>query len=73
MFTNDQHKRLTVALQEVIGEAMLAVNAGPAPTCLTCTHFLEHQGEVCQLAGQRPPARVIHEGCPAYEEDDIPF
>lgn len=73
MFTNDQHKRLTLVLQEVIGEAMAAVNAGPAPSCLTCVHFREHDGELCALAYKRPPARVIAEGCPAYEHDDIPF
>lgn len=72
MFTDAQHKRLTLALQEVIGEAMAAINAGPAPSCVNCVNFIP-DGELCGLAGQRPPARVIAEGCPSWEHDDIPF
>lgn len=35
-------------------------------SCVTCRHF---ENEGCALAdGARPPATVIVEGCPAYEE-----
>lgn len=40
-------------------------------SCLTCCHFSESD-EICLLAKQRPPARVIAYGCEQYE-DDIPF
>lgn len=43
-------------------------------TCLTCKNF-DEKTEACSAAnGQRPPARVIAFGCPAYHDnDDIPF
>lgn len=37
-------------------------------TCLSCHHFSETD-EVCRLAGQRPPARIIATGCPSYQEE----
>lgn len=42
-------------------------------TCLNCINFREDQ-ELCKLANQRPPARVIAYGCKAWEDkDEIPF
>lgn len=41
------------------------------PTCLNCENFNE-PAELCRLAGQRPPARVIVTGCPKFSEL-IPF
>lgn len=43
-------------------------------TCLTCLNFNEAR-EGCRLANfDRPPARVIAYGCPAYfNEEEIPF
>lgn len=42
------------------------------PSCLTCSHFTEAT-ELCEAATPpaRPPAKIIANGCPAY--DDIPF
>ena len=40
-------------------------------TCLTCDNFNERQ-EICLTYNQRPPARVIAFGCPAYL-NEIPF
>lgn len=41
--------------------------------CLLCCNFRE-QTEICSLANQRPPARVIIEGCKMFEDkDEIPF
>lgn len=37
-------------------------------SCLTCQHFTEGV-EVCELAGGRPPARIIATGCPKYLEE----
>lgn len=41
-------------------------------TCITCMKFVENT-EHCSQFGARPPARVIAYGCPAYENDEIPF
>lgn len=41
-------------------------------TCVHCAHFTE--AETCALANQRPPARVIAFGCPAFDRRaDVPF
>jgi hypothetical protein len=63
----DEDTRLLVrSLMEVIQRAKFY------KTCLTCTHFNDDT-EVCALAeGQRPPARVIVNACPAYTEE-VPF
>jgi hypothetical protein len=39
-------------------------------TCLSCFNW-EDKEEICMLYKQRPPARIIANGCPSYE--DIPF
>lgn len=36
-------------------------------SCLTCIHF-DETTELCAIANQRPPARVIAQGCSAFEE-----
>lgn len=41
------------------------------PCCPNCEHF-NADSEHCQIAGQRPPARVIANGCEQFEEF-IPF
>ncbi len=38
--------------------------------CTECFNWNE-QKEICKLANQRPPAKVIVKGCPEY--DPIPF
>ena len=43
-------------------------------SCLTCCHFKEHEGELCGLYNQRPPARIIVNACPEYMDDlEVPF
>lgn len=42
-----------------------------AHNCPTCTHF-DGRVEQCILAGKRPPAKIIAEGCNKFEYD-IPF
>lgn len=44
-------------------------------TCLTCSHF-NQETEICDLANSRPPAKVIANACPSYndmDDPDIPF
>jgi hypothetical protein len=41
-------------------------------TCLTCFHFAEDT-EQCNKFKVRPPAKVIANGCPDYDDKDIPF
>lgn len=51
---------------------IVAYKNGWNRTCLSCEHFREGD-DVCTFytPNQRPPARVIVEGCPAWI--DIPF
>ncbi len=45
----------------------------PFQSCLSCIHFKEIT-EICNLANQRPPAKIIVYGCPKYEDiNEIPF
>lgn len=42
-------------------------------SCLNCDNFIE-KTEICKLANQRPPAKVIAYGCPQWDDkEDIPF
>lgn len=36
-------------------------------SCLGCQHFILKE-EICQIANQRPPAKVIVTGCQSHEE-----
>jgi hypothetical protein len=56
---------LHVAAKEIAGSVVSCMN-----TCVNCIHF-DEPSEVCALAGQRPPARVIAYGCNSYEH--FPF
>lgn len=40
--------------------------------CINCENFNETL-ELCKLANQRPPIRVILFGCPKWEFNGIPF
>lgn len=39
-------------------------------TCLSCFNWA-HEEETCKLYKQRPPAKIIANGCESY--DDLPF
>lgn len=52
-------------------------------TCLSCQYW-DHKGDQCGKYQQKPPAKVIVAGCPAFEatkpwtggkayDDEIPF
>lgn len=64
---NEDTQALMRSLLEVIQRSKLH------RSCLTCVHFRE-SSEDCVLAEpwQRPPARVIVNGCEGWAED-IPF
>ena len=36
-------------------------------SCMTCVHFAD-LAERCNLADERPPARVIAYGCPSWDD-----
>ncbi len=38
-------------------------------TCITCEMF-NKETEHCKLANQRPPAKVIADGCSSYTDED---
>ncbi len=45
----------------------------PFQSCINCKNF-NHGKETCDLANQRPPAKIIVFGCVQYEDNqDIPF
>lgn len=61
---------LSLAIENVLGQQFARV------TCITCVHFKEYEGEICNLAPgkMRPPARIIAKGCPSYCDNlDVPF
>lgn len=68
MSTNKRETQIATALRSAGGAIARAVLAH-VETCLTCQHFKEHEGELCGLAGQRPPARVIAYGCPQHQPE----
>lgn len=44
----------------------------PFQSCINCIYFKEN--ETCDLAKQRPPAKVIIFGCNSYSDvNEIPF
>lgn len=43
-------------------------------TCLTCHHWNEQAEQCKKFNNQRPPAKVIANGCGSYEDSyEIPF
>lgn len=68
--TPEREANIAIALQRCGAEVARGV-VEALQTCLTCVHFTEAT-EVCALAKQRPPARVIAHGCDCHL-DNIPF
>jgi hypothetical protein len=67
---NDQQMKRIAAFGEVAGKLAGQLQRA-CRSCVHCDHF--NQGrELCQLNGQRPPAKIIAFGCECYE-DEIPF
>lgn len=56
-----QRSQLVEQISELVDRARIY------QTCLTCTNF-DEATEICSLAKVRPPARVIAQGCSAYNE-----
>lgn len=64
-------KRLEAASNGLV-DAMTKSVQNLMATCVICDHWNQGQ-EVCmKFNNQRPPARVIAFGCPAFE-NEIPF
>lgn len=65
IITPERQAQLEALMVRVI--ELVSIRAGWARSCLNCSHFAEGSGELCTLAGARPPARVIVHGCPSHE------
>lgn len=66
--TNKLRETLRTAVAQVLADDILT------SSCISCVHFKEKQGEICNLYKMRPPAKVIAFGCPSYMDNlDIPF
>ena len=54
-------------------QEIIAALGTERPSCVNCGYFI-HSSEVCGLdpLRRRPPARVIADGCPSFDED-VPF
>lgn len=68
--TPQRERAISLALQVFGGDVARAI-VQSMETCLNCQHF-DEPSELCALAGQRPPARVIAHGCPMYAPA-VPF
>lgn len=68
--TPDRDMNIAIALQ-LLGKDVAQAVTNAMVTCLACEHFNEPT-ELCALARQRPPARVIAHGCPEFKPH-IPF
>jgi hypothetical protein len=66
-------------IEQAISKHACKEELGVVPSCISCLYFDEtnensYGAEVCILAKQRPPARIIAFGCNLYKDkDDIPF
>lgn len=64
--------KVTVDLQSLFNR-LLYYDEYPFKNCLNCTNF-NLKTEICKLANQRPPAKVIVYGCPSHDDVGvIPF
>lgn len=62
--TPERERSIAVALQSCASQVARGI-VDALQTCINCEHF-DEPSEVCRLAGQRPPARVIAHGCPCH-------
>jgi hypothetical protein len=70
---NGEMDRLTAALRGMLGIELRRTDI--YASCVSCINF-DHEKELCNKATppQRPPAHIIADACPAYEDDnEIPF
>lgn len=63
----DIHSDIYPVLKEVLSKTDYIYQG-----CINCENFNETL-ELCKLANQRPPAKVICFGCPKWEFNGIPF
>lgn len=67
MQTENQAQALEIKLRLLHNE--LRRHFGTHKNCVNCEHFVK---DVCELAGQTPPPRIIVVGCEHWDEG-IPF
>lgn len=72
-FRKEAEIDLCGAIQGAIWSQLNRVDIYPFQSCINCINFRE-QTEICGLANQRPPAKIIVFGCPQYEDkNEVPF
>lgn len=72
-FRKEAELDLRGAINAAIWAQFNRLDIFPFRSCINCTHF-DHTKEICVLANQRPPAKVIVFGCRMHEDvKDIPF
>lgn len=72
-FRKEAELDLNGAIQSAIWTQFHRLDMFPFRSCINCLNFKEDQ-EICVLANQRPPAKVIVFGCPMHVDiKDIPF
>lgn len=60
-----------IELNSAINGIMIRLD--PFRSCLTCINF-DEPSEICKLYKQRPPARIIVNGCPSFDDiSEVPF
>lgn len=71
LFKEQLAKRLEDAADKMTASFVSVVQQS-LTTCVVCDHW-NQTGETCmKFQNQRPPARVIAFGCPAFE-NEVPF
>lgn len=60
-------------LRSLIRDAVMQILAKDCAyeSCLVCEKF-DEANELCKLANQRPPARIIAYGCPSFTDKEQP-
>lgn len=72
-FRKEAEIDLQGAIKFAIWSQLNRTDIYPFQSCISCIHFVELT-EICKLANQRPPARVLVFGCKMHEDiKDIPF
>jgi hypothetical protein len=65
----EQHYDLRSLINEAVANVLKSDSA--YESCLVCEKF-DEKNELCKLANQHPPARIIAYGCPSFTDKEQP-